>query len=416
MNYTEAVRLSHSRQRFSSTPSLERIKRITSLCGNPQRSMRFIHIAGTNGKGSTSVMLSSILTAAGYKTGLSTSPYITCFRERFRINGIMISEEELAQIVTQLHPIITDLDEQGVVANEFEVVVAITLLWFAKEKCDIAVLEVGLGGRFDATNVIPAPDSAVITHIDLDHTAILGDSVKQIATEKCGIIKSGSKVVAYPVQYPGAMQVIKDNCKKADCPLTIPQIPEFNADLSGATFDYKGESYNILLVGEHQVLNAVTAIEAALGVGIDTKFIKQGLAAATMPARVEVVSKSPLIILDGAHNPDGMTALSKSIDMLCDVKPVAIMGMLKDKDCDSAVKIVAPKFSKIITVGVDNPRTMTADQLKDCLAPYCNNISTADDLTDALNLAKAENKPIVICGSLYLASQIRPKITEKQNN
>jgi len=416
MNYTEAVRFIHSRQRFSSTPSLDRIKRITSLCGNPQRSMRFIHIAGTNGKGSTSVMLSSILTAAGYKTGLSTSPYITDFRERFRINNELISEDDLAQTVTELYPIITKLDEQGVVANEFEVVVAVTLLWFAKEKCDIAVLEVGLGGRFDATNVIPAPDCAVITHIDLDHTAILGDSVEQIAAEKCGIIKSGSKVVAYPVQYPKAMQVIKENCDKADCPLTIPRIPNFTADLSGATFEYNGESYNISLIGEHQVLNAITAIEAALGVGIDTKFIKQGLTSATMPARVEVVSKSPLIILDGAHNPDGMTALSKALDMLIDEKTVAIMGMLKDKDCDSAVKTVAPKFSKIITVTVDNPRTMTAEELKNCLLPYCAEVHTADSLDEALNLAKAENKPVVICGSLYLASQIRPKLTEKKNN
>jgi len=415
MNYTEAVRFIHSRQRFSSTPSLDRIKRITSLCGNPQRSMRFIHIAGTNGKGSTSVMLSNILTAAGYKTGLSTSPYITCFRERFRIDGELISEAELAQTVTELYPIITNLDKQGIVANEFEVVIAVTLLWFAKRGCDFAVLEVGLGGRYDATNVIPAPDCAVITHIDLDHTAILGDSVDKIAAEKCGIIKSGSKVVAYPVQYPDAMRVIEDSCATQGCPLTVPKIPPYTADLSGARFEYEGEMYDLRLVGEHQVLNAITAIEAAKAVGIDTSFIKQGIANATMPARVEVVSKSPLVILDGAHNPDGMSALAKTLNMLGDTKPVAIMGMLKDKDCNSAVKLVAPKFSKIITVAVDNPRTMTAEELKETLLPYCKEIYSAHSLTEAINLANQFGKPLVICGSLYLAAQIRPLVTKNQN-
>ena len=415
MNYTEAVRFIHSRQRFSSTPSLDRIKRITSLCGNPQRSMRFIHIAGTNGKGSTSVMLSNILTAAGYKTGLSTSPYITCFRERFRIDGELISENELAKTVTELYPIITDLDKQGIVANEFEVVIAVTLLWFAKRGCDFAVLEVGLGGRYDATNVIPAPDCAVITHIDLDHTAILGDSVDKIAAEKCGIIKSGSKVVAYPVQYPDAMRVIEDSCATQGCPLTVPKIPPYTADLSGARFEYEGRQYDLRLVGEHQVLNAITAIEAAKAVGIDTPFIKQGIANATIPARVEVVSKSPLVILDGAHNPDGMSALAKTLNMLGDTKPVAIMGMLKDKDCNSAVKLVAPKFSKIITVAVDNPRTMTAEELKETLLPYCKEIYSAHSLTEAINLANQFGKPLVICGSLYLAAQIRPLVTKNQN-
>lgn len=415
MNYSEAVSFIHSRQRFSSTPSLDRIKRITSMCGNPQGSMRFIHVAGTNGKGSTSVMLSNILTAAGYRTGLSTSPYITCFRERFRIDGQMIGEDELDAVTSQLFPIITALDAEGVVANEFEVVIAITLLWFAQRKCDFAVLEVGLGGRYDATNVIPAPDCAVITHIDLDHTAILGDSVEQIAAEKCGIIKSGSRVVVYPQQYPAAMKVISDTCAKNGCPLTMPDIPSYTADLGGAHFEYAGERYSLHLVGEHQVLNAVTAIEAAKAVGVAPSFIKQGIASATMPARVEVVSSSPLVILDGAHNPDGMAALAKAIAGLKGQKPVAIMGMLKDKDCHTAVKEVAPLFDSIITVAVDSPRTMTAQELKEQLLPYCEQVYTAHNIADALSLADEikGNAPLVICGSLYLAAQIRPLLTQQ---
>ncbi len=418
MNYTQAVDFIHSRQRFSSTPGLDRIKRITSLCGNPQRSMRFIHIAGTNGKGSTSVMISNILTAAGYRTGLSTSPYITDFRERFRIDGELISEEELTAITEQLYPIITKLDSEGVVANEFEVVIAITLLWFAQKGCDYAVLEVGLGGRYDATNVIDAPECAVITHIDLDHTAILGDTVQQIATEKCGIIKKGCKVVAYPHQYQDAAKVISDTCEALGCPFIIPQIPAYTTDLSGAEFEYKGTDYSLCLVGDHQVLNAVTAIEAALSIGIDPQYISQGIAAASMPARVEVVSKTPLIILDGAHNPDGMRALAKVLDRFGGQNPVAVIGMLKDKDCTAAVSEVAPKFSQIITVAVDNPRTMTAAELKDCLSPYCDRVIASDSIDAALALAdeiKGES-PLVICGSLYLASQIRPMLPQKQNN
>ncbi len=417
MNYTEAVNFIHSRQRLSSTPGLERIERITSMCGYPQRSMRFIHIAGTNGKGSTSVMLSNILTAAGYRTGLSTSPYITDFRERFRINGQMISEKELAQTVSELYPIITALDNEGLVANEFEVVVAITLLWFAKRKCDYAVLEVGLGGRFDATNVIPAPDCAVITHIDLDHTDLLGDTVDKIAAEKCGIIKKGSKVVAYPFQYDKAMQVISSACSDKGCPLVVPQIPAWEGDLSGSRFNYNGTEYNLHLVGEHQLYNAVTAIEAATAIGVKNSYIQQGIAAAAMPARVEVISQSPTVILDGAHNPDGMKALAKALDLLGNERPVAIMGMLKDKDVSGALECVAHRFDAIIAMSVDSPRAMSPNELKQQLDRYCSKVYAVCDQREALDLAKKiqGGGALVVCGSLYLASQIRPLLTQKPN-
>ncbi len=410
MNYTEAVAYVHSRRRFSSTPGLERIKRITELCGDPQRGMRFIHIAGTNGKGSTSTMISNILTCAGYRTGLSTSPYITDFRERFRIDGKLIDETEFAAIMTDLKPLIEQLDKEGAEVNEFEVIVAVSLIWFKKRECDYVVLEVGLGGRFDATNVIDCPECAVITHIDLDHTDYLGDTVEKIATEKCGIIKDGCHVVAYPTQYDGAMEVIKTTCEQRRCNLTIPTIPDAKCDLSGCRFSYNGAEYFTPLVGQHQAKNAVTAIELARSIGIDRQCIAEGLKKAKIEARVEVISSDPVIILDGAHNPDGMSALRLVLDSFSDKKPVAIIGMLKDKDCLEALKMIAPALDTIITVGVNNPRSQTALELK-AVADQCHEkVEASDSLEYALSLANSikGERPLVICGSLYLAGEMRP--------
>ena len=418
MTYSQAIEYIHSRPRFAGRPGLDRIKQILSCCGNPQKSMRFIHVAGTNGKGSVSAMLSEILRCAGFCTALYTSPYVTDFRERFRVNGEMPREEELARIIGRIKPIIDKMDAGGDFANEFEINTAAALLWFKEMRCEYAVLETGLGGRLDATNVIDAPDCAVITHIDLDHTGVLGDTVGQIAAEKCGIIKRGSRVTVYPEQYPEAESVIRAACAERGCELFIPQmkdVTDCRVGLDGCGFTYGGIEYKTPLVGAHQIKNAVTAVAAAESIGISADCIRRGVASARVPARQEVLSVSPAVILDGAHNPDGLRALAYTVGALLPDKPAAIIGMLADKDCESAVKHIAPCFSRIVTVAVNSPRTLSAEALAKIAEKYCPNVQIAENTDDALR--DIFDRPIpnglVACGSLYLAGEIRPKLIKR---
>lgn len=414
MTYLEALEFIHSRPRFAATHGLDRIKRITSFCGNPQQGMRFIHIAGTNGKGSVAAAVSNMLFYAGFQVACYTSPYILDFRERFCINGESVSEQAIANAVGQIKPIIDKMDRDGEFANEFEINTAIAFLMFKAAKCDYAVLEVGLGGRYDATNVIDAPELAVITHIDLDHTEILGDTVSKIAAEKCGIIKSGCKVIAYPEQYPDAMQVIRDICIKQGCELIIPEIPDGECTLKGSEFMWDGERYSVSQIGSHQIKNAVTALCAVKALGIDTadSAVKLGLHRAGLCARQELISNNPLVILDGAHNPDGLTALADTLSKL-GKKPTAVMGMLADKDVERSVSIIAPYFDRIYTVAVNSPRTLSATELAEFAGKYCKHTVPSDSVDTALKSAFCHAQDgIIICGSLYLASDIRPKLSE----
>ncbi len=413
MNYAESVRFIHSRLKFGSRPGLDNIRRITSLLGNPQSSgMRFVHIAGTNGKGSISTMLSNMLIKAGFKTGLYISPYVVNFRERFQINGEMISAKGFAKLASRVKPLVEQLDLEGVCLTEFEIITAIAFLYFKESGCDYVVLEVGMGGRFDATNIIESPDCSVIAHIDLDHTAVLGETYEQIAYEKCGIIKSGCPVVSYPEQPDGAKAVIEKTALKKGCALYIPQVPNADFAINKSTFTFEGEDYELKLIGEHQIKNSVTAIKAAKVLGIQPDDICVALKSTQFFARFEVISEKPLLILDGAHNPDGMTALADNIKRYCDKKPTLVIGMLKDKEFESALSIVAPLCENIITLKVPNPRTLTAAQLGKSARKFCKNVWCARGYESALNMAyeKSNGAPIIVAGSLYLASVIRPKL------
>ncbi len=414
MTYLEALDYIHSRPRFAIAPTLERIKRITSACGNPQLGMRFIHIAGTNGKGSVSTMIGNMLSYAGYKVGVYTSPFIVDFRDRFCINGEMISEQAVIDAVEIIKPIVEKMDAEGDFSNEFEINTAIAFIVFKKAKCDYVVLEVGLGGRFDATNIIEAPLAAVITHIDLDHTEILGDTVEKIAAEKCGIIKLGSKVIVYPEQYTEAMDVIADTCAERGCELIIPEIPEGACTLCGCEFELDGTRYNTRMIGEHQIKNAVTALSAVKAIGIDIKSeaVKLGLSKAAIPCRQELLQLNPPIILDGAHNPDGLRMLASTLKAL-DTKPDAVIGMLADKDVEQSVSIIAPCFENIYTVKINSNRALSAKSLADIASKYCDSVEPIDCVNSAI--VKSKNG-LVICGSLYLASEIRPKLLEILKN
>ena len=415
MNYREALSFVHSRQKFGSRPGLDSIRRITELCDNPQRDMRFIHIAGTNGKGSISTMLSNILIESNKKAGLYISPYVIDFRERIQINGEMISKADFARIITFLAPFVKRVDSEGLCVTEFELITCAAFIYFKEKGCDFAVLEVGMGGRLDATNIIESPEVSVITRIDLDHTAVLGDTVSQIAAEKCGIIKKGTPIVMYPDQYEEVSYTIKNTAQLNGSELVVPSIDFIAEDkaIFGSRVNYKGIEFNLRLIGAHQRLNAITAIEAAFKIGISSENIVSGIEKTSFAARMELICDNPVVLLDGAHNPNGAKALSSALrDIFGDKKVVAIMGMLADKDVDETLGILAPCFSDIITVKVPNPRTMTASELKKVASKYCSSVTVAGSYSQAIALSRsiAGDRPVIVCGSLYLASAIRPKL------
>ncbi len=428
MTYNEAVKKINSLLTFGIKPGLERISELLRRTGSPEKNLSFVHAAGTNGKGSTCALVSSVLSAAGYKTGLFISPYVLEFRERFMINGRMIPEKTLAGIVEKLFPITEDMRAEGKIITEFEFVFAIAVHWYSMEKCDVVVLETGLGGRFDATNVISTPLVNIITSVSLDHTKILGDTYAQIAAEKCGILKPGGICVAYAKQQPEAMKVIKQKAAEKNNRLIIADADNAEivfSDISGTEFIYKDMKLRIRLIGDHQVRNAVTALEAVFalkdrGLKISDAAIAEGFAKTGFPARLELLSEKPLILLDGAHNPDGAAALSEAVGKYLDGKrKIGIVGMLADKDVGSALSCIAPLFDMIFTTEPSNPRKMSSSELRDVIMPYCSNVAGCSSNTEAYKKALSElddRSALVIFGSLYLASDMRKIVLEDLKN
>ncbi|MBR5496002.1 MAG: bifunctional folylpolyglutamate synthase/dihydrofolate synthase, partial [Oscillospiraceae bacterium] len=344
MTYTQALEYIHSFDKFGSKLGLERILKLLDLMGNPQKSLKFVHIAGTNGKGSTTMMCANVLKESGYKVGTYISPFVLEFRERIQICGQMIPQTDLAQLVEQIAPLVKKLNDDGDVLTEFEIVTCIALLYFCNQKCDVVCMEVGLGGRFDATNVIENPLVSVITSISLDHTQILGDTTDKIAFEKCGIIKQNCPCVTYPCQDIDALATIMEQCQAKNSTLVMPSknaIEILQSDLSGNRFIYDETEFKTSLLGNHQIYNAVTAIETLKqlvykGFNITKQSLLRGIENTTFPARCEILQKSPLVILDGAHNESGIKTLTALIDDM-GTKVNVIMGILKDKEVDIAV-------------------------------------------------------------------------------
>lgn len=421
MTYEQAVEKIHSLLTFGSRPGLDRMRIFLEKLGNPQDKLQYIHIAGTNGKGSVCAVLSAVLAEAGYKTGLFISPYITDFRERIQINNKMVSKEVLADAVEKTFPIIEKLREDGVIITEFEYVNALQFYIHANENCDLVVLETGLGGLLDCTNTILPPLCSVITTIGLDHTAILGSTLEEIAWQKCGIIKSGSVAVTSR-QAEGTMSVIECTCKSRNVPLfrsESAEIKVISESLESTVFEYDGEELELHLVGEHQLENAKTALTALKvlcdsgKINVSKKALKSGVAKAVNPARLELMSKNPVVLLDGAHNPNGIEALSNAVKKyLPNQKRLCLMGMLADKDSAGSIKLLEGLFEEVITVTVDNPRTLTAQELAEKCRQHFPGVTAFDDnkkaLDYALKKAEKEKIPLVICGSLYLAGELRP--------
>ena len=418
MTYEQSLSYIHSLNKFGINPGLERIEALCAAVGNPQDKLKFVHIAGTNGKGSTSTMVARALQASGKKTGLFTSPFVTDFRERICVDGEMVDKSLFAQVVTELEPVVSRFARKDMQPTEFEVITAAAFMIFERSGCDICVLEVGLGGRLDSTNVISVPLVSVIASISLDHTAILGDTVELIAAEKCGIIKEGGKTVCYPFQTASVENIIRETALKNNNAFVMPDagmISDTVNGIDGVSFKYRGVDYKLSMSGEYQVYNAVTAIETCLLLGLDADSIKQGVESAKVAARMEVISSSPLVLLDGGHNDDGGKAVATSISTLLSGKRItAVIGMMADKNVDAYLSCVAPLCSKITACSVaDNPRTMSADELCRLASAYCDNCSAVESASDAVDLALSgidDYDCLLVCGSLYLAGEVRMKL------
>lgn len=390
---------------------LSRFKKIMDALGNPQEKIYFVHVAGTNGKGSTVRMISGVLINAGYKTGEYTSPFIKVYNDRMRINGIMISDDELCEIVTQIHPIIDSLD---INCSQFEITTAIAFIYFAAKKCDVVVLETGLGGLLDCTNIIKKPIVSVITSISLDHTAILGDNIDAIARQKAGIIKLGCPVVVSPNQHRDAYAVLYSTAIANGTRLKSPNTELLKiqkCDYTGNEFIYKGIPYQTKMLGAHQLDNALTAIETCRVLKkrgfpkISYLNIRYGIREAQVLSRCQVVkSDKPFIMIDGAHNPDGMKALADFIRDIPKEPKVMVCGMMEDKDWETAIGFITRYIDYGICVDGFAPKTVFAPKLADKFIKG-ETSSLKNAVAKAAKLA-GEHGMVIVAGSLYLASAL----------
>ena len=424
MNINETLDYIHSVCWKGMMPGLERITELLEKMGNPEKDLKFIHIAGTNGKGSTAAMTASILQKAGYRTGLYTSPFIYQFGERMQVNGEMISDEELIEITEQVKPLADAMAENP---TEFELITAIAFAFFKRQKCDIVVLEVGLGGLLDATNVINTPEVAVITNIGLDHTDILGNTLEEIAFNKAGIIKENGHAVIYRGA-PSVEAVFEQVCQEKNTKLKKANFDGLllkSHDLFEQVFDcgdYK--DIHLPLLGDHQLHNAAVVLAVAetlqeIGWNISKQNIYDGIRDVSWPGRFDIVCRDPLFIIDGGHNPQCLEALVKNIqDYLTDRRVIALTGVLADKDYGDMYKPVMPYIEQFVCVTPPNPRRLMATELAEHLqnagatATACETI--LEGVQKAIQLAGKDG--VVLCfGSLYTIGDIRNALLEEKS-
>lgn len=405
--------------------TLDNIRLLLSHLGNPQEQLKYIHIAGTNGKGSTSAFLNQILIESGYKVGIFTSPFVERFTEQIRVNNEEIEKEALAAVATKVCATTEKMRENGdTLPSEFEMICSIAFLYFMQESCDIVILETGLGGRLDATNVIPAPELALITSISLDHTQVLGDTLEKIAFEKAGIIKSGCDVLLYP-QSSEVENVFDLVCKERGASLHKAILPKCatSYDLTGQTFDLHSDTnswgfdnLHISLLGHYQINNAAMAVNASLllrekGFFIADEPIRSGLAKTQWIGRFELMKKEPAIVIDGSHNEDGVSMLCESLNRYFPSKKIIfITGVLADKAYDKMMLSVLPLAKKFLTITPPSPRALTASDLALFLNSQHANAISYETIQDAIQTALKEATPddvICIFGSLYFLGEVR---------
>ncbi|MBP3336813.1 MAG: bifunctional folylpolyglutamate synthase/dihydrofolate synthase [Clostridia bacterium] len=420
MDYLEALKFIQKSGKFGSKLGLLNITNLMHELGDPQDKLRFVHVAGTNGKGSTALFISEILRSAGLKTGLYTSPFIYEFNERMKIDGKNIPDSDFSAVMEKVIAAINNMLKKNMEhPTEFEIITAAAFLYFYEQKCDVVVLEVGLGGRFDATNVIKNPLLCVITKIGIDHSEFLGNTLAEIAFEKCGIIKDGVFVVSYPDQRDEVIDEIKKNAALKNAQFAENDLSSLTikkCDISGSNFSYKNMEVTLSQIGVYQILNAVTAINAALtlknlGLNITEDNILSGLKNAKWPGRMEIISQNPVVILDGSHNADGIDAFVETAEkMLNGKKLICIFSMLKDKEYPYALCKLKNVTDDLILTEIASTRKASIDELLCEASGKFKNIYTEKDNEDAakkaLSLAK-EDDVIVAIGSLYMLSDIK---------
>lgn len=396
----------------------QRMALLLDRLGNPQEKLKCIHVAGTNGKGTVCAITANILTRAGYKTGLTISPYVVDFRERFQLDGQLIPLRTLSALGGKVLKACGELEEEGHIMGQFEAVTALALLWFAAENCDFVVMETGLGGRLDPTNGVGNTLVAAITRIGLDHTQLLGDTLDKIAAEKAGILKEGCTVVCYPEQPKEALGEILAAAAQRHCDWVMPQLEDFEFFQEKPLrnhFDYGGYTVHLPFPGRHQALNAAMAVEICLalwrqGYEIEDEAILEGLETAKLPARIEVLRRHPLVVLDGCHNPDGAQALADQLRPIVEGggRLVGVLGMMEDKNVDQVLELLEPVLDKVYLAPIQNPRALSVPRMEEKVRFYFET-QACDTLSQALRSALAEEADgVVVCGSFYLAGEARP--------
>lgn len=415
MKFEEALELMEQLNKRGIHEGLEGIKKLTKALGNPEKGQAFIHVTGTNGKGSTSLFIAEILKAAGYKVGVYSSPKVFSETEIIKVNGRAISKADYAGLV-----------EKVIAANEFgctrfEVETAMALCYFKAKEVDITIMEVGMGGLLDATNIIPAPLACVFTPISMDHSDYLGSTLSEIAKNKAGIIKEGSAVVSAP-EPAEVIKVLKDTALRNGSILdVIPEDIKASFRTNVTTFDFDGyKALKIKMQGINQASNAALAIRvirdlSVKGIKVSETAIRKGLSNAFMEGRFEIIKSSKnIFVLDGAHNPGAAGVLSANIDTYFpEKKLILIMGMFRDKDCEEVIKTLAPKASFIITVTLPNKtRSLSSFELANMILPVNQMVTSADGIEEAVEIAKlvaSQNKDTVImaCGSLSHLATIK---------
>ena len=416
MTYEEALSYIHSICWKGSKLGLDRTRELLGKLNDPQKELKFIHIAGTNGKGSTAAMLSSILEEAGYQVGLYTSPFINRFNERMQVNHQPIPDEELAALTEYVRP---HADAMADSPTEFELITALAMVWFARQKCDIVVLEVGMGGELDSTNIIDVPEAAVIAAMGLDHVKELGPTMADIARAKAGIIKEGGRVVSYGGN-PEADEVIAAVCRARNASLCQPDFSAIvpgDFSLEGQTFSYKGwRGLRIPLVGAYQMNNAAVVLETVevlrqRGWNISDEAVRQGLADTRWPARFEVLRRDPVFIVDGGHNPHGIRATAESLRRLFPGRKITfVTGVMADKDVEHILGLIVPLADQFFTVRPDNPRAMDAGELAARIEAMGAKATACASVRDGVDRAiQAEGPHGVACalGSLYMSGEVR---------
>ena len=421
MNAEQAIAYIHSVCWKGSIPGLGRTQELLEKMGNPEKKLKFVHIAGTNGKGSTAAMTASILSKAGYRTGLYTSPYIYRFHERIQVDGVEISDEDLTEITEYVKPL---ADSMAQSPTEFELVCCIAFEYFYRKKCDIVVLEVGMGGAWDATNVIEVPEVAVITNIGLDHTEYLGDTVEKIAETKSGIFKPHGHAVVYR-STPSVEAVYERVCAERDVSLRKADFDGLVLKahtLEGQVFDCGSRENLVLpLLGDHQLHNASVVLSIAdtlIGEGwkISEQNIYDGIREVRWPGRFDIVCRKPLFIIDGGHNPQCIEALVKNIrDYLAGKKVIALTGVLADKDYADMYKPVMPLVDRFVCITPPNPRKLEAEQLARYLQQAGAQAQASESILDGVKKAMdlAGEDGVVLCfGSLYSIGGIRDALKD----